>query len=64
MLGTHYPALGLSFLWKARIFYEKSKESDRVAFCKMRMALAYFLLWHRTAKRENCFIQEAKVRTC
>ena len=60
MLGTHYPALGLSFLWKARIFYEKSKESDRVAFCKMRMALAYFLLWHRTAKKENCFIQEAK----
>lgn len=60
MLGTHYPALGLSFLWKARIYYEKSKESDRIAFCNIRMALAYFLLWHRTGKKENCFIHEAK----
>ena len=60
MMGTHYPALGLSFLWKARIYYEKCKETDRIAFCKMRMALAYFLLWHRTGKKENCFIQNAK----
>jgi len=58
MLGTHYPALGLSFLWKARIYYEKSKDAERIAFCKMRMALAYFLLWHRT--NDQRFNQEAK----
>ena len=51
MVGTHYPALGLSFLWKSRIFYEKNGDTERVAFCKMRMALAYFLLWHRTKDR-------------
>ncbi|MBQ8501361.1 MAG: FRG domain-containing protein [Bacteroides sp.] len=48
MLGTHYPALSLSLLWKARIIYEKDKDVEMVAFCKERMAMSYFLLWHRT----------------
>lgn len=57
MLGTQYPSLGLSFLWKARIFYERNKGAERMAYCKMRMALAYFLLWHRT--NIGCFKDEA-----
>lgn len=60
MVGTHYPALGLSFLWKARIHYEKSKELENVAFCKNRMVMAYFLLWHRSGQKENGFIEEAR----
>lgn len=58
MLGTQYPSLGLSFLWKARIYYERNKEPERIAFCKMGMALAYFLLWYRT--NDQRFIREAK----
>lgn len=60
MVGTHYPALGLSFLWKARVHYEKSKELKNVAFCKSRMAMAYFLLWHRSGQKESRFIEEAR----
>lgn len=60
MIGTHYPALGLSFLWKARVYYEKANESEQVAFCKSRMAMDYFLLWHRCQKKESRFIEEAK----
>ena len=48
MIGTHYPALGLSLLWKARITFEKEKDEEITAFCKERMAMSYFLLWHRT----------------
>ena len=51
MIGTHYPALGLSLLWKARIIFEKDKDEEMTAFCKERMALAYFLLWHRTTDK-------------
>lgn len=57
MIGTHYPSLGLSFLWKARVFYETIGEQELLAYCKMRMAMAFFLLWHRT--NESCFIEEA-----
>lgn len=60
MIGTHYPALSLSFLWKARVHYEKAKEAENVAFCKTRMAMAYFLLWHRCQQKEARFIDEAK----
>ena len=60
MIGTHYPALGLSLLWKARVFYEKARQYENVAFCKMRMAMAYFLLWHRCEKKETRFIEEAR----
>ena len=48
MIGIHYPALGLSLLWKARIVFEKDKDEEMTAFCKERMAMSYFLLWHRT----------------
>ena len=48
MVGTHYPALALSFLWKARIIFEKDNKREKIAFCKERMAMSYFLLWHRT----------------
>lgn len=60
MIGAHYPALGLSFLWKARVHYEKAQEAENVAFCKTRMAMAYFLLWHRCQKKEVRFLDEAK----
>lgn len=60
MLGTHYPALSLSFLWKARVHYEKANEYENAAFCKMRMAMAYFLLWHRCNQKEERFIVEAR----
>ncbi len=48
MIGIHYPALSLSLLWKARIFFEKNKNEEMTACCKERMAMSYFLLWHRT----------------
>lgn len=57
MIGLHYPSLGLSFLWKSRVFYEAIGEKDRLAYCKMRMAMAFFLLWHKT--KESCFMEEA-----
>ena len=60
MIGTQYPALGLSFLWKARVHYERAKESESVAFCKSRMAMAYFLLWHRYQQSGERFIVEAR----
>lgn len=60
MIGTHYPALSLSFLWKARVHYEKAKEAENVAFCKTRMAMAYFLLWHKCQQKEERFIDEAR----
>lgn len=61
MLGSHYPALNLSFLWKARVFYEKIQDDENVAFCKSRMAMEYFLLWHKGNKKDNKrFIEEAR----
>ena len=60
MIGTHYPALGLSFLWKARVYYERANETENVAFCKSRMAMAYFLLWHKSHQKEERFIVEAR----
>ena len=51
MIGIHYPALGLSLLWKARIIFEKDKDEEWTAFCKERMAMSYFLLWHRTSDK-------------
>ena len=60
MIGTYYPSLGLSFLWKARVHYEKAKEAENVAFCKSRMAMAYFLLWHRCQQKDARFIDEAR----
>lgn len=60
MIGTHYPALSLSFLWKARIHYEKAQETENVAVCKMRMAIAYFLVWHKWQQKEERFIEEAR----
>ena len=60
MIGAHYPSLGLSLLWKARIFYERAQQSENVAFCKMRMAMSYFLLWHRGEQKETRFIEEAR----
>lgn len=60
MIGTHYPALGLSFLWKARVHYERAKEAENVLICKSRMAMAYFLLWHRCQQKEERFIVEAR----
>lgn len=60
MIGTHYPALSLSFLWKARVHYEKANEHENAAFCKIRMAMAYFLLWHKCKQKEERFISEAR----
>lgn len=60
MIGTHYPALGLSFLWEARVHYERAGETENVAFCKSRMAMAYFLLWHKCQQKEERFIVEAR----
>lgn len=60
MIGTHYPALSLSFLWKARVHYEKAKEAEAVSFCKSRMAMSYFLLWHKSQQKESRFIDEAR----
>lgn len=60
MIGTHYQALSLSFLWKARVHYEKAQESENVALCKMRMAIAYFLVWHKGQQKEERFIEEAR----
>lgn len=60
MIGTHYPTLSLSFLWKARVHYEKAQESENVAFCKTRMAMAYFLVWHKGQQREERFVEEAR----
>lgn len=58
MIGTHYPSLGLSFLWKARVFYETVQDTEKASFTKSRMALAYFLLWQRV--KESRFLTEAK----
>lgn len=60
MIGTFYPALSLSFLWKARIHCEKAQEPENVAICKMRMAMAYFLVWHKGQQKEERFIEEAR----
>lgn len=60
MIGTHYPALGMSFLWKARVHYEMAREAENVAFCKLRMTMAYFLLWHRCQQKEDRFVVEAR----
>lgn len=60
MIGTHYPALSLSFLWKARVHYEKENDVENAAFCKSRMAMAYFLLWHRCQQKQVRFIEEAR----
>ena len=60
MIGTHYPSLGLSFLWKAMVHYERAEEAENVAFCKSRMAMAYFLLWHKCQQKEERFIVEAR----
>jgi len=60
MIGTHYPALSLSFLWKARVHYEKARDSENVAFCKMWMAIAYFMVWHKGRQKEERFIEEAR----
>lgn len=60
MIGTQYPALSLSFLWKARVHYEKGKEVEMAAFCKSRMAMAYFLLWHKCQQKQSRFIEEAR----
>lgn len=57
MIGSHYPAIGLSFLWKSRIISEGLQETERIAFCKLRMAMAYFLLANKTG--EECFRVEA-----
>lgn len=58
MIGLHYPSLGLSFLWKARVFYEKVQDKEHSSFAKSRMAMAYFLLWHR--RKDERFIEEAR----
>ena len=58
MIGLHYPSLGLSFLWEARVFYERVQDKERASFTKSRMALSYFLLWHK--KKDERFIEEAK----
>ncbi len=60
MIGTHYPALSLSFLWKARVHYEKVNDHENAAFCKVRMAKSYFLLWHKCQQKEERFITEAR----
>lgn len=60
MVGIHYPALGLSFLWKARVHYEKANEQENVSFCKSRMAMTYFLLWHKSQQKADRFINEAR----
>lgn len=59
MIGLHFPALSLSFLWKARLFYEKISDKENVTFCKTRMALSYFLLFHKSQQKEVCFMNEA-----
>lgn len=48
LVGPHYPALGLSFLWKARIHFEKIHDAENTAFCMTQMAIAYFTLWNCT----------------
>lgn len=58
MIGVHYPSLGLSFLWKARVFYEAVGDKERTSFTKSRMALAYFILWQE--KKDARFINEAR----
>lgn len=60
MVGKHFPALSISFLWKARVYYERSKDMEKVAFCKCRMAMSYFLLWQHRGQKEQRFIEEAK----
>lgn len=60
MIGTHYPALSLSFLWKARVHYEKVNDYENAAFCKVWMAKSYFLLWHKCQQKEERFITEAR----
>lgn len=58
MIGIHYPSLGLSFLWKARVFYEAAGDRERASFTKSRMALSYFILWHE--KKDERFIDESR----
>lgn len=58
MIGTHYPSLGLSFLWKALILYETEHDNGKISLTKSRMALTYFLLWHQ--KKDDRFIDEAR----
>lgn len=60
MIGIHYPALSLSFLWKARVHYEKENDKEDASFCKLRMAMDYFLLWQRCHQNERRFIDEAR----
>ena len=58
MCGIHYVALGLSFMWKALIIYEKSGDKVNVAYVKLSMAMSYFLLHQKSG--ELRFIEEAE----
>ena len=50
MIGLEYPALGVSLLWKARIWNENVGEKEMLGMIKTRMALALFFAWHRYGK--------------